>query len=312
VRRELPTDLAEGVQAALDARAGRHSPLSHVSPIGGGCIHNAYRIETEAGDVAFLKWSPRGSVPPGVFRAEVAGLRALGATGALRVPAVIDVFDPVDASDGESRPTAWLLLEWLEPGRAGTDTWARLGRGLAALHRTRADRWGAEEGNFIGPLPQPNGWFDDWATFWRERRLAPQLRLAYDAGHFGPSERRRFDRLLDTLDDLLAGAEADGPSLLHGDLWSGNVHVVAGGEPALLDPAVYHGHREVDLAMAELFGGLEPTFFHAYEEAWPLQPGYRPRRRAVYQLYYLLVHVNLFGAGYVGATLRTLAQALGG
>ncbi|HEX7119556.1 MAG TPA: fructosamine kinase family protein [Longimicrobiales bacterium] len=305
----LPTDLAACVQAVLTARAGKRSPISHVTPVGGGCIHNALRIETEAGDVAFVKWSPRGVVAPGVFAAEAAGLRALAAAGALRVPEVIDVFDPARPDEAPDRPTAWLLLEWLEPGSPVPGTWARLGRGLAALHRTRADRWGAEADNFIGTLPQPNGWYDDWPAYWRERRLAPQLRLAYDAGYFGPADRRRFDRLLDTLDDALAGADACGASLLHGDLWSGNVHVMAGGEPALVDPACYHGHREVDLAMAELFGGLPAEWLDAYAEAWPLEPGYRPRRRAVYQLYYLLVHVNLFGAAYVGGALRALGEA---
>ncbi|HEX7120276.1 MAG TPA: fructosamine kinase family protein [Longimicrobiales bacterium] len=309
MRRDLPTDLAAAIQEALDARAGKHSPLSHVAPIGGGCIHNAMRVQTEAGDVAFVKWSRRLESTPGVFRAEAAGLQALAAAGALRVPAVIDVFDPAELDEAPDRSTAWLLLEWLEPGSAGPETWAQLGRGLAALHRVRAPRWGAAADNFIGTLPQANGWYDDWPAFWRDRRLEPQLRRATDAGFFGLEDRRRFDRLLGTLDEALGAGPADGASLLHGDLWSGNIHVMAGGEPAILDPATYHGHREVDLAMAALFGGFGAEFFDAYAEAWPLEPGDLPRRRAIYQLYYLLVHVNHFGAGYVGQTLRVLGQA---
>lgn len=305
----LPRDLIEGVEAALEARVGRPTRVVNTAPVGGGCIHNATRLELEEGDVAFVKWGARKNVEAGGFRAEAAGLDALAAAAALRVPEVFGVFDPEEPATEPDRPTAWLLLEWLEPGSAGPETWTRLGHGLATLHRTRAERFGAPDDNFIGTLPQPNGWLDDWTTFWRERRLEPQLRLAYRAGHFGAADRRRFDRLLTDLDELLDGAEGDGASLLHGDLWSGNAHVLASGEPALVDPASYHGHREVDLAMAELFGGFPPAFFYAYDEAWPIEPAYRETRRPIYQLYYLLVHVNLFGGAYVGNTLRALGEA---
>lgn len=189
--------------------------------------------------------------------------------------------------------------------------WERLGTGLASLHRVRAERHGWPSDNVIGSLPQANGWMDEWPAFWRERGLGPQLRLAYDSGWFEPSARRRFDALLDRLDEFLAPAAEDGPSLLHGDLWSGNVHPTADGEAALIDPASYHGHREVDLAMAELFGGFDTTFHDAYREAWPLADGYDEARRAIYQLYYLLVHVNLFGGGYVARTLGALGAAVG-
>ena len=130
-----------------------------------------------------------------------------------------------------------------------------------------------------------------------------------EAGHFDGRDRGRFDRLLDGLGERIGVADGEGPSPLHGDLWGGNVHVAAEGPPAVIDPSAYHGHREVDLAMAELFGGFDPGFRDAYEEAWPLEPGYVPVRRAVYQLYYLLVHVNLFGAGYVGGCRRALQEA---
>jgi len=131
----------------------------------------------------------------------------------------------------------------------------------------------------------------------------PQLERAYAGGYFAGPERRRFDRLLERLEEWLAPVAEEGPSLLHGDLWSGNVHVLASGEAALVDPSCYRGHREVDLAMTELFGGFGGGFRAAYEEAWPLLPGYAESRRAVYQLYYLLVHVNLFGDAYVNRTL---------
>lgn len=296
----IPQPISKAVEAALRQHLGRDpAPLTAI-PVGGGCISPAARVECATGDVVFLKWSGPGTLP-GLFEAEARALEALRAADAVRVPVVID--HGASPSGHE-----WILMEWLQPGRPRPRHWERLGEGLATLHRTRADRYGWPADNYIGSLPQANGWLDDWAEFWRTRRLEPQLRMAYDAGWFDPTERARFDRLLGRLDELLAPAAGDGPSLLHGDLWNGNVHPTADGEPALIDPASYYGHREVDLAMSELFGGFGPGFYGAYREAWPLAEGYDEVRRRVYQLYYLLVHVNLFGAGYVGRTLEVLRQ----
>jgi len=232
-----------------------------------------------------------------MFAAEADGLRALRAAAgeALRIPAVAALDE------------AWIALEWLEPGPRGRGFGARLGRGIAALHRAQAaGGWGWERPTHIGSLPQANAPAASWAEFWRERRILPQLRMAAEAGHdTGP--RAEWDRLLDRLPDLLAQAEDDGPSLLHGDLWGGNV-LSALGDPALVDPAVYRGHREADLAMTELFGGFDASFYSSYEETWPLRPGYREARRGIYQLYYLLVHVTLFGGGYAGRALSTLRR----
>jgi fructosamine-3-kinase len=169
--------------------------------------------------------------------------------------------------------------------------------------------WGWGSANYIGALPQDNTSAATWADFWRARRLEPQLRMARDRGRM-PATRAAWDRLFAALPGVLAAAEADGPSLVHGDLWSGNVLCTAGGEPALVDPAVYRGHREVDLAMAELFGGFDREFHAAYREARPLADGYDGVRRPIYQLYYLLVHVNLFGGGSVARTEAVLRTAL--
>ncbi len=295
----LPGDVRAAVERAVAQRTGRGVRVSGVRAVGGGCISPAARVETDAGDVFFLKWGSASGTPAGLFDAEAQALAALAAAQAVRVPEVVAV-------GGANAGAPWLLLEWLEPGAPDARTWPELGRVLAGLHRIRAERYGWPEDNFIGSLPQTNGWAASWAAFWRERRLAPQLEQAVRAGHFDARARRRFDALLDRLDTLLAEAEADGASLLHGDLWSGNVHVMAGGEAALIDPSAYHGHREVDLAMSELFGGFGTGFHEAYREAWPLTPGYAEVRRPIYQLYYLLVHVNLVGAGYVGGTLARL------
>lgn len=328
----LPAEVLSGVEKALARHFGREAKGLIASPLGGGCISPAARVETAAGDVAFVKWSEvRPGAPteqpsmmhgaPGLFAAEAESLRVLREAGAVRVPEVIAVHDtgagapqvgtPVDPQavggiGSDALQTPWLLLEWLEPAPPTRTTWERLGRALAALHRVRADRYGWPADNFIGPLRQPNSWLDDWPSFWREHRLEPQLRRAYDAGLFEPAARRRFDRLLARLDDLLAPAAEDGASLLHGDLWYGNVLPLSGGEAAIIDPASYHGHREVDLAMADLFGGFDASFHQAYREVWPLAPSYETLRRNIYQLYYLLVHVNLFGESYLARTLGVL------
>jgi fructosamine-3-kinase len=268
-----------------------------VSPVGGGCVSPAARVTLEDGRLLFVKTSPaRGTTGKAdrgdrLFEEEARSLARLRAAGALRVPEVI------------AARTGWLALEWLEP--AGAVDVAALGRGLARLHATSGPDWGWDSDNFIGPLTQANGAANGWPAFWRERRLLPQIERA---AALSDTTRRDFDRLLGELDTRLGVAGTEPPSLLHGDLWSGNVHPTAAG-PALIDPASYYGHREVDLAMAALFGGFGADFERAYEAEWPLLPGARIRC-AIYQLYYLLVHVNLFGAGYLPSTIRTLQTAL--
>jgi fructosamine-3-kinase len=200
----------------------------------------------------------------------------------------------------------WLALEWLEPARPSHDDWARFGSALARLHRgaVAPARYGSDRDNCIGPLLQKNTPTSDWAAFWVEQRLEPQLRsLTLDQ-----TLATKFERLFGRMGDLLGGIEDDGPSLVHGDLWSGNVHFTTGGA-AIIDPACYYGHREVDLAMAALFGGFPTTFFEAYSAEWPLGAGHE-LRRPIYQLYYLLVHVRLFGASYLGQTRAAIDAAL--
>lgn len=296
----LPASVLAAVEAALSARAGRPVRVTGVRRVGGGCINPSARVDTDAGLIAFVKWNP--DAPPGFFSAEAEGLAALRDAGVLRIPEVWGL------GEGGGAPVPWLLLEYVEPGRPAPDFAERLGAGLAELHRRRSTLWGWPADNYIGSLPQPNGWLDRWAAFWRERRLEPQLRRARDAGFFAGTDARAWHRVLDRMDKLLEGAEHDGPSLLHGDLWSGNVYADAHGAPVLVDPAVYHGHREVDLAMTELFGGFPSRFYDAYREAWPLDPAYSAVRRDAYQLYPLLVHVVLFGAAYTGGTMARVTR----
>lgn len=314
----LPQDVRLGVEAALERRSGRTVRIVSAYPLGGGCINPSRRIEAESGEAFFLKWNP--SLPLEHFVGETDGLRALRNESTLRVPEVVALGqgrfvlaeEGTGGLQGADPPAgaAWLLLEFVEAGPAGRDFGDVLGRGLAELHRPRPGPYGWERDNYIGSLPQKNGLHDGWPDFWRQERLAPQLERARATGHFRGADGM-WDRLLDGLDSFLEGAEADGASLVHGDLWSGNVYPDTGGRPVLIDPAVYRGHREVDLAMAELFGGFPAEFYRAYASAWPLGDGYERVRRHVYQLYPLLVHVNLFGAGYEAGALARLRQLVG-
>jgi fructosamine-3-kinase len=253
----------------------------------GGCIHRCYRV-TLRGETRFLK--ANDATFADAFAAEADGLDALRAAGC-RAPGPI--------AHGALGAEAYLLMEHLALRPAGD--FAALGRLLAGLHRREGERFGWRRDNFIGATPQPNGWCESWAEFWRTRRLAPQLQLARQNG---------FDLEMPPL-SLLEGHRPR-PSLLHGDLWSGNVGFLPGGAPVLFDPAVYYGDREADLAMTELFGKFPREFYAAYSKELPLGEGYE-RRKPLYNLYHLLNHLNLFGAGYlaqVEAELSLLARRL--
>ena len=257
-------------------------------PVGGGCIHRCYRARRGNRDV-FLKLNDARFAD--AFAAEADGLRALRAAGC-RAP------EPL--AHGSGTAGAYLLLEFLELRASGD--FAALGTMLATLHRRQAARFGWARDNYIGATPQANGWCESWTTFWRERRLEPQLTLAANNGY-------RID--VPPVWQLLEGYKP-APSLVHGDLWSGNAGFLPDGAPVLFDPAVYYADREADLAMTELFGGFPREFYAAYNDAWPLAPGYGERKH-LYNLYHLLNHLNLFGGGYLAqlrSTLRRLARGL--
>jgi fructosamine-3-kinase len=270
-----------------------------LAPLGGGDINDAYRAELTHGQRVFVKVNARA--PRGMFSAEARGLAWLAEAGALRVPRVLGV-----SGERDEGPEAFLVLELIEPARRRADFDEALGRGLAALHRHGAPAFGLDHPNFIGRLPQDNTPAQDWPSFYRERRLLPQLRMAEARGLATTRMRRGFDRLFDQLVALVGPSEP--PARLHGDLWGGNLHVDEGGAPCLIDPAVYGGHREMDLAMMRLFGGFGARVFDAYAEACPLADGHS-ERVPLYQLYPLMVHVNLFGSSYVGSAEAALSKA---
>lgn len=267
------------------------------SSVAGGDINEAYRVSLADGRTVFVKTNDRAD--PAMFPAEARGLQWLASAEALDVPKVLAV------SAGES--PAYLVLEYVEPGRRVSDFDERLGRGLATLHRFGAPGFGLDHDNFIGRLPQHNVPLPTWHEFYRDRRLTPQFETAARRGLVPPELRRAFERLCSKMEDVVGPPEP--PARLHGDLWGGNLHVNARGGPCLVDPAVYGGHREMDLAMMRLFGGFSRTVFDAYADAFPLAHGHE-ERVPLYQLYPLLVHVNLFGGSYVGAVRRALEQCV--
>ncbi|MGW8265443.1 MAG: fructosamine kinase family protein [Longimicrobiales bacterium] len=312
----VPRAVLSAVQAALGAREGPSTAIRAAGPVGGGCINPSARLEGDDGEVYFLKWND--SAPPGMFEAEADGLRALAAPGALRVPEVLGWGEGTTRED-----PGWLLLEYVPRGAADRDYGVRLGEGLAHLHTSVTSHsspeskrtaegisFGWHRDNFIGSLPQGNREAETWAAFWRDTRLGPQLELARELGFFRGQEGRTLDRLLSRLEDILPPDGGQGPALLHGDLWSGNYYPDPSGAPVLIDPAVYRGEGEVDLAMMELFGSLPTGFLEAYEAVRPVPAEYGSFRRDLYQLYYLLVHVNLFGRSYVGGTLAAARRVL--
>jgi fructosamine-3-kinase len=273
----------DAVAASIAAATGTAFAIAQCTEVGGGCINRGFRV-SGASQRYFVKLNRAGRRD--MFDAEADGLRAIEHTGAVRVPRAV--------CTGEDERDCWLVLEYLELGRGTAGTMGELGRRLAAMHRSTAERFGWHRDNTIGATPQHNRWSASWVEFWRTQRLGFQLELAARNGHRGEMQRQG-QMLLNRLDALLAHAPV--PSLLHGDLWGGNAAATVDGEPVLFDPACYYGDREADLAMTELFGGFTPSFYAAYRDAWPLAAGYDVRRD-LYNLYHVLNHLNLFGAGY--------------
>ncbi len=263
----------------------RVTVVARLDPVAGSAIEGACSATFADGARAFVKVAT--AEQRFRLRAEARGLEVLRETGAVRVPQAW-------LMGGESRYYFLVLEQFdLRPGDAAAQ--ARLGRELAALHRASAGSFGFERHNYIGATPQANRQSADWPVFFREQRLLPQLALAAAQ----PEARAWVERgrlLAGELGGFFSGYQPP-PSLLHGDLWSGNAGFLADGTPVLYDPAAYYGDREADLAMTEMFGGFAPAFHAAYREAWPLDAGYATRKD-LYNLYHLINHFNLFGGGY--------------
>jgi fructosamine-3-kinase len=261
--------------------------------VGGGCINRAVVLADERRRF-FVKLNEPSLLP--MFEAEADGLAEMAATGAIRVPRPL--------ATGTTEAHAYLVMEHIGFGPGGDQSLA--GRRLATMHRTCRERFGWDRDNTIGSTPQTNRTTENWALFWREQRLGFQLDLAATNG-FGGRLQRQGEKLLEGVSALLEHAPQ--PSLLHGDLWGGNLGFDKTGSPVLFDPAVYYGDREADLAMTELFGGFSSDFYAAYREAWPVDSGYRVRK-TLYNLYHILNHLNLFGGGYLDQAEQMIDRLL--
>lgn len=292
---------ADSLETAISSFWGSGRRIVQKERIRGGDINLAYRLTLSDGTYIFMKTNEKQNEC--FFTAEAAGLAAIAQSGAIGTPHVI--CSGVEEGNGGF---SFLLMEYIQGAGRNRHYWETFARELAALHRaptaefTRGGKYGFIRDNYIGRREQRNAVHDSWVSFFRDCRLEPQFRQA--AHYFSTLEIKKVDRLLSHLDEWLL--EPEHPSLLHGDLWSGNVIRGNDGKAWMIDPAVYVGHAEADLAMTELFGGFPREFYDAYREAGEMQPGYESRRD-LYNLYQLLNHLNMFGGSYLFSVKRILS-----
>lgn len=283
------------IQPILQYHLGASVQVKKALLTNGGCINTGYRVTLADGQHCFIKLNQRQYA--NMFATESAGLQAIRNTATIRVPAPL--------GHGSYGHYAYLILESIEMHPHGNNHLA--GAQLAALHRHSTPQYGWEQDNTIGSTPQHNTWHKDWISFWQQERLGFQLHRAKQNSY--PSQA--YEQGL-RLQEQLACFFTDYhpiPSLLHGDLWSGNMAYTSNGSPIIFDPAVYYGDRETDLAMTELFGGFDADFYAAYHARWPLDQGYKVRK-TLYNLYHILNHFNLFGDGYASQAAHMTGMLL--
>ena len=265
-----------------------------MSSVGGGCIADSQVITTPSGKKYFLKQG----FSNGMFENEAHGLTELAKANAIRVPGVIHAGDD------------FLILEHITSGSKKRDFFEDFGHRFALLHKFSSNTFGFYENNFIGSTPQINEASEkeatNWTAFYWKKRLLYQFQLAEKNGYADQQLTSLFSKLETVIEKILEGSE-EAPALLHGDLWSGNYMVDESGNPVLIDPAVYYGHREADLAMTKLFRGFSSAFYSAYQATFPLKPG-AEKREPIYLLYHVMNHLNLFGTGYYGQAIQLLRE----
>ncbi len=288
--------LAEAVRSIC----GQQRIITGKSPVFGGDINEAYRLTLDDGTSLFMKSNAPNLLPS--FEAEEAGLHAIAGTGVIGTVKVLGIgTDPQGFS--------FLLQEFVIPGKKNRDYWERLGAELYAMHSApvpagkEGDGFGFGADNFIGSRRQKNTWTDQWIPFFRDYRLRPQLKAA--ERWLDQRDRKLADSMLEHLDQYLIEPKA--PSLIHGDLWAGNVMTGSDGRAWIIDPAAYYGHPEADLAMTELFGGFSTAFYDSYFADAKIEAGYQDRKD-IYNLYHLLNHLNLFGVSYLSSVQRILRR----
>ena len=273
------------VESALSKEFKTILHIKRVTPVSGGSINLTARIDTTKG-LFFIKVNDAFRYPD-MFVREADGLKVLAATNTFTVPQVV--------LTGEDDAQAFIVMQFIESRGRSENFWQKFGESLAAMHRNTNEKFGFTEDNYIGSLKQSNREHNKWIDFFIEERLEAQLKLAYGKGLLNEKDKVNFQRLSTRIDEIIPH---ETPALLHGDLWSGNFITGNSGEPCLIDPAIYYGHREMDLSMTKLFGGFDQAFYDSYNEVFPVADGFE-ERISLHNLYPLLVHVNLFGGGYV-------------
>ena len=277
----------------LNSLLGNKIGTINAEPVGGGCINDAFKLSTQSG-VFFVKRNAAERIE--MFEKEQRGLEAMRKTQTIPIARPIGTF-----VDNES---AFLLMDWVDTAPKRPKFWSEFGESLAALHQTRYASYGWEEDNYIGSLVQPNDFASSFVDFFASQRLLPMLKLAMDADLVDNDFSKRCYQLIERLPKLIPEAA---PSLLHGDLWSGNFLVGDKGQAVLIDPAVYYGHHEAELAFTRLFGGFDQEFYDGYAAVYPMQEGWK-ERIDLFNLYPLMVHLNLFGQSYLPEIHRTMVK----
>jgi len=283
-------------EAVLEEANGHPLTVKSTQFKSGGCINNALKLSTNKGDF-FLKWQT--GIPEDMFEKEVEGLKLLAATDCIKIPQVI--------AYGKLEGKHYLLMENIESTSPASNYWEDFGVSLAGMHKNNSsEKYGLDHDNYIGKLPQSNKFQENWIYFFVERRLEYQLKLAIKNQLVSNDFIDRYRKLYNLLPGLLP---VDQPALLHGDMWSGNVMVGNDGKVCLIDPAVYYGHREIELAFTQMFGGFGYEFYSAYTATFPLEPGF-DERVEIYNIYPHMVHVNLFGTSYLSGVECVLRRYL--
>ncbi|MCX6244580.1 MAG: fructosamine kinase family protein [Bacteroidetes bacterium] len=288
----IPKEITDSLSGFFATSGILSFTIHSASSLSGGCINNVSRLSTSEGEFC-IKYNKRDLFPE-MFEGEADGLEKLKSAGVIRVPGVV--------CPGYGGTYSYLLLEFINPGRKTASFYSDFGRSLARLHRHTADHFGLDRDNYMGSLKQFNIKHSDWISFFVEERLERQISLAH--GYLSPSDLSAFKRLYNRLGEIMP---EEPPALLHGDLWGGNYMVSPEGKACLIDPAVYYGHREIDIAMTTLFGGFDGDFYASYNEEYPLEKGWK-ERLDVFNLYPLLIHLNLFGSGYLGSVERIIRK----
>jgi fructosamine-3-kinase len=286
--------IPEHISKEIVARLGTDYSPHEAGFIGGGSINEAAYMLCKKGKF-FIKWNS-ASRYPAMFEIEARSLELLQGKSALRIPQPL--------LSGESEKDAFLLTEFIESAPPAKDFWRTFAFGLAELHRNSNAHFGLAFDNYIGSLRQSNTQHSGWADFFVEERLLAQIRMARDNGLLGREHSRQFERLFHKVEYIFPEEK---PALLHGDLWSGNFMTDEQGNACIFDPAVYYGHRIMDIGMTKMFGGFSPEFYQHYNEAFPMESNWTEQVE-VANLYPTLVHLNLFGSGYLSGIVRVLKR----